>query len=159
MDTQQVLEKLDRAWKDFEESYAGLSNEQLLTPNVTGKWSVRDIIAHVTWWEEEALKHMPVILEGGKPERYSDKYGGIDDFNAIMTVKRSHLTVEEVLQQHNEVHEHLLAYVRAAPEELWARETKFRRRLRLDTFGHYPVHTNAIKAWRQTVDQNAEGNS
>ncbi|MDQ2766149.1 MAG: DinB family protein [Gemmatimonadota bacterium] len=159
MDTQQVLEKLDRAWKDFEESYAGLSNEQLLTPNVTGKWSVRDIIAHVTWWEEEALKHMPVILEGGKPERYSDKYGGIDDFNAIMTVKRSHLTVEEVLQQHNEVHEQLLAYVRAAPEELWARETKFRRRLRLDTFGHYPVHTNAIKAWRQTVDQNAEGNS
>ena len=65
-----------------------------------------------------------------------------------MTVKRSGLTLEEVMQQHDEVHEQLLAYVRAAPEELWARETKFRRRLRLDTFGHYPVHTNAIKAWR-----------
>ena len=157
VDTQQVLEKLERAWKDFEESYAGLSNEQLMTPNVTGKWSVRDIIAHVTWWEEEALKHMPVILDGGTPERYSDKYGGIDDFNAIMTVKRSHLTLEEVLRQHDEVHEKLLAYVREAPEDLWARETKFRRRLRLDTFGHYPVHTNAIRAWRQTLDGGAAG--
>ena len=159
MDTQQVLDKLSRAWKDFEESYAGLSPEQLMTPNVTGKWSVRDIIAHVTWWEEEALKHMPLILEGGTAPKYSDKYGGIDDFNAIMTVKRSGLTLEEVMQQHDEVHEQLLAYVRAAPEELWVRETKIRRRLRLDTFGHYPVHTNAIKAWRAALDQNAEGNA
>ena len=156
-DTQQVLEKLGRAWKDFEESYAGLSPEQLMTPNVTGKWSVRDIIAHVTWWEEEALKHMPLILEGGTPPKYSDKYGGIDDFNAIMTVKRSHLTLEEVLQQHDEVHERLLTYVREAPEELWARETKFRRRLRLDTFGHYPVHTNAIRAWRAAQESAAAG--
>ena len=124
MDTNQILEKLDKAWKDFEESYAGLSNEELLIPNVTGKWSVRDIIAHVTWWEEESLKHMPVILEGGRPERYSDKYGGIDDFNAIMTVKRSGLSLEEVLKQHDDVHAQLVAYVRAAPEDEFARETR-----------------------------------
>jgi hypothetical protein len=153
MNTQQVLEKLDRAWKDFEQSYAGLSREQLMIPNVTGKWSIRDIIAHVTWWEEEALKHMPLILQGEQPPRYSDKYGGIDDFNAIMTVKRSHLTLDEVLAQHQEVHARLVEYVRAAPEELWTSETKFRRRLRLDTFGHYPVHTNAIRAWRQAHAQ------
>jgi len=148
-----MLEKLDKAWKEFEQSYAGLTREQLMIPNVTGKWSIRDIIAHVTWWEEEALKHMPVIRQGERPPRYSDKYGGIDDFNAIMTVKRSHITLDEVLAQHQEVHERLVEYVRAAPEELWATETKLRRRLRLDTFGHYPVHTNAIRAWRQAHDQ------
>jgi hypothetical protein len=159
VDTNQVLEKLEKAWRDFEESYAGLSNEELLIPDVTGKWSVRDIIAHVTWWEEESLKHMPVVLEGGKPERYSDKYGGIDDFNAIMTVKRSGLSLEEVLKQHDDVHAQLIDYIRSAPEDQFARETRFRRRLRLDTFGHYPGHTAAIKAWRQARDQNTEGNS
>lgn len=153
MNTQQVLEKLDRPWKEFEESYAGLTPEQLMIPNVSGKWSIRDIIAHVTWWEEEALKHMPLILGGERPPRYRDKYGGIDDFNAIMTVKRSHSTLDEVLAQHDEVHAKLVEYVRAAPEDLWASETKFRRRLRLDTFGHYPVHTNAIRAWRQANGQ------
>jgi hypothetical protein len=157
--TEEVLKKLDRAWKEFEESYAGLSREELMIPNVTGKWSVRDIIAHVTWWEEEALKHMPVVREGGKPPRYSDKYGGIDDFNAIMTVKREHLTLDEVLQQHDSVHAQLVAYVTEAPEELFAGDSKFRRRLRLDTYGHYPVHTNAIKAWREKLAQNAEGNA
>ncbi|MEP7086889.1 MAG: DinB family protein [Gemmatimonadota bacterium] len=157
MDTEQILERLDRAWKDFESSYEGLTEEQLMIPNVTGAWSVRDIIAHVTWWDEEALKHLPVVLEGGKPERYSDKYGGIDDFNAIMTVKRSHLSLAEVLKMHDDVHAQLVEYVSAAPADLYASETRFRRRLRLDTFGHYPVHTQAIKKWREALDQKAEG--
>jgi hypothetical protein len=151
--TEQILERLDKAWKEFEASYAGLTEEQLMIPNVTGAWSVRDIIAHVTWWDEEALKHLPVVLEGGRPERYSDKYGGIDDFNAIMTVKRSGLTLAEVLKQHDDVHAQLVEYVRNAPEDLYAGETRFRRRLRLDTFGHYPVHTQAIKKWREAMEK------
>ncbi|MGH7656817.1 MAG: hypothetical protein ACREL6_01190, partial [Gemmatimonadales bacterium] len=110
---------------------------------------VRDIIAHVTWWEEEALKHLPLVREGGRPQRYSVKYGGIDAFNAMMTHQRSGLSLAEVLRQHDEVHEHLVKYVRSAPGELYIRETRFRRRLRLDTYGHYPLHTRAILEWRR----------
>ena len=148
MKTHEVLARLDKAWKEFEESYAGLSDQQLLEPGVTGRWSVRDIIAHVTWWEEEALTHMPVIREGGRPPRYKAAYGGIDAFNALMTERRRHLSLDEVRAQHDEVHERLVRYVSAAPEELLAGESRFRRRLRLDTYGHYPVHANAIRAWR-----------
>jgi hypothetical protein len=148
MNTEQVLQRLDKAWTAFEESYAGLPDSQLMIPGVTGKWSVRDIIAHVTWWEEEALKHLPLIREGGRPARYSVTYGGIDAFNALMTETRRPLSLAEVLRQHEEVHRVLIDYVRAVPEELFTRETRFRRRLRLDTFGHYPIHTKAIREWR-----------
>lgn len=149
MNTQQVLARLDAAWLEFEDSYAGLSEAQLLIPGVTGQWSVRDIIAHVTWWEEEALKHLPLVREGGRPPRYSVQYGGIDAFNALMTEKRRELSLAAVLRQHHEVHERLVAYARRAPEELYTRETRFRRRLRLDTYGHYPIHTRAIREWRR----------
>lgn len=148
MDTKQVLERLETAWKDFEESYAGLSKTQLLTPGVAGNWSVRDIVAHVTWWEEEALKHLPVIREGKRPPRYSVTYGGINAFNALMTEKWRSLSLAEVLRQHLEIHARLVEYVRAAPPELFARETSFRRRLRLDTYSHYPLHAKAIRRWR-----------
>ena len=82
MNRQQLLKQLDTAWKAFKESYAGLSDAQLTEPGVTGHWSVKDIIAHVTWWEEEALQHLPLIPTGGRPSRYSIQYGGIDAFNA-----------------------------------------------------------------------------
>ena len=62
----------------------GLSDAELMEPGVTGAWSVKDIIPHVTGWEEEALTHLPLILAGGRPPRYSVRYGGIDAFNAQM---------------------------------------------------------------------------
>jgi hypothetical protein len=146
--TDRVLKRLDEAWADFTASYAGLTGSELMRPNVTGHWSVRDIIVHVTWWEEEALEHLPVVLAGGRPPRYSVKYGGIDAFNALMTEQRRHLPLAEVLRQQREVHAHLTAYVRQAPPEMVTRETRFRRRLRLDTYGHYPIHAKAIREWR-----------
>jgi DinB superfamily len=155
MNRQQVLQRLGAAWAEFEESYAGLSDAQLLIPGVTGRWSVRDIIAHVTWWEEEALRHLPLIREGGRPPRYSVTYGGIDAFNALMTEQRRGLSLAEVLRQHDEVHARLTEYIRGAPEELFARETRFRRRLRLDTYGHYPIHARAIRAWRARAVEGA----
>jgi hypothetical protein len=79
-----LLEQLDRPWMAFRESYAGLAEAVVLTPGITKAWSVKDVIAHVTTWEEEALKHLPAILDGQKPPRYSVVYGGIDAFNALM---------------------------------------------------------------------------
>ena len=108
----------------------------------------RDILAHVTTWEEEALTHLPLILKGGRPPRYSTSYGGIDAFNALMTERKRDLSLPEVRRQVDEVHGRLIDYVRRAPEELFARETRFRRRLRLDAYGHYPKHARAIRAWR-----------
>ena len=54
MDKQQLLKKLEKAWAAIKESYAGLSDSQLTEPGVMGNWSVKDILAHVTTWEEEA---------------------------------------------------------------------------------------------------------
>lgn len=148
MDRAQLLKRLDKAWVDFKASYAGLAEAELLEPGVTGNWSARDIIAHVTWWEEEALTHLPLILEGGRPPRYSVKHGGIDAFNAQMTEQKKSLSLSEVLQQQGDTHRRLIEYIQRAPAEQFTRETRFRRRLRLDTYGHYPKHAQAIRKWR-----------
>ena len=145
----QLLKQLDKAWCTFMESYAGLSDSELLEPGVTGAWSVRDIIAHVTTWEEEALKHLPLILIGGKPPRYSVTYGGIDAFNAQTAEQRKNLSLSEVLWQRDEVHQRLIEFIAGAPEDQLGGETRFRRRLRLDTYSHYPKHAEAIRKWRE----------
>jgi hypothetical protein len=149
MDRERLLKRLDKAWDAFQESYAGLSEAELLVPGVTGAWSIKDIIAHVSWWEEEALKHLPLILAGGRPPRYSVTYGGIDAFNARMTERKKDLSHTEVLRQRDDIHRRLVALIQSAPEAQMTRETRFRRRLRLDTYGHYPKHARAIRTWRE----------
>jgi hypothetical protein len=144
----QLLQRLDKAWAALKESYAGLAESRLVEPGVTGSWSVRDILAHVTTWEAEALTYLPLIIQGSKPPRYSVMYGGIDAFNAKMTEQKRHLSLSEVLTQLDETHSRLIAFIQSAPEDLFSRETPFRRRLRLDTYSHYPKHAEAIRKWR-----------
>ena len=104
MDRPQLLLRVDRAWIGFTDSYAGLSESDVLEPGVTKTWSVKDIIAHVTTWEEEALKHLPAVLEGRRPPRYSVAYGGIDAFNAQMLERidgnvRSHYSFDSIKEE------------------------------------------------------------
>ncbi|MCJ7547863.1 MAG: DinB family protein [Deltaproteobacteria bacterium] len=148
MDRSQLLKRLEKAWEALEASYAGLSDLEMMEPGVTDTWSVRDIIAHVTWWEEEALMHLPLILEGGKPPRYSVTYGGIDAFNALMTEQKRNLSLSEVLRQRDDTHRRLIDFIQNVPEDQFVRETRFRRRLRLDTYNHYLKHSEWIRSWR-----------
>lgn len=35
-----------------------LSEEQMLHPRIAGDWSVKDILAHLTWWEQETISEI-----------------------------------------------------------------------------------------------------
>ena len=132
--------------------YAGLPASVLLEPGVTKAWSVKDIVAHVTTWEEEALKHLPAVLEGRKPPRYSVIYGGIDAFNALMTTKKANLSLATVLEQQEQVHrrvgEHRRTRARGCigppkPDSAGVFAS-------IHT-GHYPKHTAAIRRWQSVA--------
>ena len=45
-----LLERIGRRWDELCLAYAGLSDEEMTAPGVVGRWSVRDIVAHVSAW-------------------------------------------------------------------------------------------------------------
>lgn len=143
-----LLKTLDATWAEFTESYAGLTDEQMQEPGVVEAWSVRDILAHINIWEEEALKHLPLILEGGRPPLYTI-YGGLDAFNAQMIGATRGLSLDEVRERLDATHQRLLDYVQTIPAEQISGKTRARKRLRLDTYSHYPLHAKAIREWRR----------
>ena len=148
-----LLKRLDARWQELLASYAGLSEAELVEPGVTGTWSVKDIVAHVTVWEDEALAHLPVVLAGKRPPRYSVTHGGINAFNLQMTQRNRSLALAEVMRLRDDTHRRLVEIVQGVPESECGSDTRFRRRLRLDTYGHYAVHTRAIRAWRERRSQ------
>jgi hypothetical protein len=155
MNRQGILKRLDDAWAALKESYAGLADSDMVEPGVMGEWSVKDILGHVTTWEGEALKYLPLIAQGGRPPRYSNQDGGIDAFNAQISGQKRSIPLSEVLRQLDEVHERLTEYVQSASEELFTRDTPFRHRLRMDTYSHYPLHARAIREWRERKSPSA----
>jgi hypothetical protein len=53
------------------------------------------------------------------------------------------------MSQREDTHDHLIDLVQRTPEALFTRDTRFRRRLRLDTYSHYPQHAAAMREWRK----------
>ena len=148
MDRRGLLKRIERAWSDLVDSYAGLPDAWLSEVGVTGDWSVKDLLVHVNTWEEEALTYLPLILRGERPPRYV-RFGGIDSFNALKTVERRSWSPAELGKALAATHDRLIAFVEKAPAAEIVGETRFRRRLRLDTYGHYPEHARSIREWRR----------
>ena len=142
-----LLTRIDARWHELQNSIEGLTGAQLVEPGTMDEWSIRDMLAHVTTWEEQALEHLPTIIAGGRPSKYVI-YGGIDGFNAMMTEKKRGLSIDEVKRQMADTHRRLLEFVRSAPSEHFSSDTRARRRLRWDTYGHYALHAKAIRDWR-----------
>jgi uncharacterized protein (TIGR03083 family) len=150
-----LIAKVEAAWAGFHAAYAGLPDDDLLIPGVTGDWSIRDLIAHVTWWDAEAIAHLPTVLAGGTPPRYSVLYGGIDAFNAMQTKEKAGLSLDEIRAEAETTHARLLDYLRSVPPEALKGNSTFAHRLRLDTYGHYPIHAADIRRWRERREASA----
>jgi hypothetical protein len=145
-----MLHEIAEAWEDLHASYAGLSDELLLEPGVTGDWSMRDILAHVAVWELECRSVLPEIAAGQR-EHPSDDEEDTDTFNARKTEEMRGMPLDAVRELLADSHRQLLDYLQGLdPGDIVSTSIEpFRARLGSDTWDHYPGHTAAIQAFRE----------
>ena len=142
-----LFRRLNASWQELQEAITGLPDDAMVKPGAVGEWSVRDIIAHIATWEEEALKALPIIVVGGRLPRYASQ-GGIDTFNARQQEAKSHLSLERLRLEMDATHHRLLALLDRVPESAYASEGRFLKRLRLDAYGHWRLHAEDVRRWR-----------
>lgn len=147
MRKERLFQRINASWQDLQDAIAGLPDESMTEPGAVGEWSVRDLIAHVTTWEEEALKALPVIVEGGRLPRYASQ-GGIDAFNARQQEAKRSLSLARLRLEMDAVHQRLLGVLDRTVESAYAKEGRFLRRLRLDAYGHWRLHAADVRRWR-----------
>jgi len=86
----------------------------------------------VATWERESLSALRLIEQGERLPRYS-RFGGIDAFNHMKWEDFQSRSLEDVNARFVRAHKELLSFLTGAEVHHYARETRFRRRLRLDT--------------------------
>ena len=146
---ERLMVTIGRSWDELLGSIEGLSKDELRRPGVVGDWSVKDLLAHISTWEEEGLHHLPTVAEGKKPPTYASKYGSLDGFNALKFEENSKRSLPEVTARLHAVHQQVLDYLETVPDELLHSKERFRSRLRWDTYSHYAMHAKHIREWRE----------
>lgn len=133
---------------------AELSDEERTAQPVVGDWSVRDILAHVLAWEEEAAKRLKHMAKG-TPERIKwVPPGKVDEWNAKAREKRLDMSLTDVLAGLARRRQEISRLLRSLPEEALGDRAKVPLSVWLPncTYKHEEEHAAQIEAWRRELE-------
>lgn len=149
-DREELVRYLERARTELRASFRGLSDEQMTQPGVVGEWSVKDVLSHVTSWEELALPDLARLARGdtallASVDLYATNY---DPFNAMIMSLRRGLGLDQVLRELDIFRADFMAAVARLPDALLS-DGQFGHVLLKITAEHDEEHAGQISEWRQ----------
>ncbi len=151
MDGDDLLERAERERAELAALWACLSEEQMTRrPGPHPEWSVKDIIAHITWWEQAATNMVSRALGGEMLARTETP----DEINARVFHDNRDMPLETVLEMFELSFPPLEQLVgRMTDEEINDPEICDIRGLPLlaflvgNTFAHYADHVDDLRAY------------
>lgn len=147
----EMLDQIHATRQALEEALARLDAAQLTQPGVNGEWSVKDMLAHIAWWEE----HRTRILRG---ESNDLSVGGVDlaedattdQVNAAVFAANQNRPLSAVRAEFDAAHRDVLTAIEALAEDDLASDDVYDG-IAWDTFRHYPEHTAMLTTWAEAA--------
>lgn len=139
----------------WESTLAEVGKERMEVPGVVGDWSVKDILAHVTFWEGSSARHLEAALRGEPPA--PTKYKGLetDEINDRVYRENRDRPLAEILEWSEDTHRRLVSAIEALPVEhlaepgryTWLEGQPLWEVVPGNSYDHYPEHIASIREW------------
>src|SRR5205814_8563494 len=113
MDQATLLKTLTETRAAWEALLAQIDEEQMQKPGAAGKWSVKDVIAHVTWCESEIVPVLRThVLAGSDFWNLSD-----DEGNEITYQQNKDRPLDDIVNEERQAYTALLEAVQTLSDE------------------------------------------
>lgn len=147
-----ILSRLNDEYTALLSLLDSLTPAQRTTPNVIGTWSVKDMLAHLIYWNRRPTDEISAALNG-----YAFAYDQRDDdiINAETVSANRGRAWEDVMADFQRSFRAVVALVEMMPEEAFDEGGEVMQRLgnslddalAIDTYAHYAEHRVQIEAW------------
>jgi hypothetical protein len=167
---ERALETVDEGDRSVEALTAGLADDELERPATIGggDWSAKDLLGHLTQWEEFALEAIDAWRRGEVPFVEATPKG-VDELNADAVAAKADRSPRDIRAEAREVHDRLLAAMRGISDDEWRSPAPFeagdRRTLSAflggilgapqRPFGHVYAHLADLEAFARSVGSQA----
>lgn len=147
---QHVINTLLYARRDWDNLLQGVDEARMLQPGVCGKWSIKDIIAHVTWFDREMEELFRTRILKGSPLWELET----DARNERIFQENQFRSLAELRQESLRVFAHLLTALEQVDSAALLDPGAFAGMppdwmpleiLSENTWGHYEVHSRHIR--------------
>jgi len=158
MEKATLLNTLIETRAAWEALLARIDEEQMQRPGATGKWSVKDIIAHVAWCESEIVPVLRThVLAGSDFWNLSD-----DESNEITYQQNKDRPLHDIVNEERQAYMALLEVVQQLRDEDLNDPRCFKNMpqewipwqlIAGNSFKHYEDHMPALRDWLAKTKQ------
>ena len=149
MNQAELLAHIRSGRAQFESALAQCSDDQLLAPNLHGGWSLKDLIAHIGFWEQHTAIRFSALLRGVNPP---DQALTLDELNARVYAQNRYKPLAEVRLEEQAAYEQLLLVENAVDDDLFnpqrfagTQGKPLAEWIENNTYGHYEEHQADFK--------------
>jgi hypothetical protein len=134
---------------------ARVGPDRMEQPGVEGEWSMKELVAHLTWYERAVLDGARQVFSTGtftRPQRDGDT---MDERNARIAAESRARPLADVLAEADAVFGHLLSLIESIPDDLLNDASRLGLpddvppwlRVANNSYAHYRQHAEAVRKW------------
>jgi uncharacterized protein (TIGR03083 family) len=154
-----IIQAIETGRQQLEALWAGATEAQMTTlPGPQADWSVKDLIAHLTYWEQTMLGNVGRLLRGEDlPGGETPPREDIDTVNARVLNENRERPLADVLAAFRQSREQVIERVRGLPEDdlerrfAWLHHEPLHTYIAGDTFEHYQDHLSDLRHWHERM--------
>jgi hypothetical protein len=166
MEKAEVLDELHDSRQELLDLLDGLPDETLLEPGVVGGWSIKDILAHLTYWEGQTVTMLFQVARGvGKPTTVHFGKETVDALNQRWFEAGKDRALDMIWQDWTSVRAQTIRRVsEMSKEDLfdaqrfpWMKGEPLWSLIASDTVEHEEEHADSIREWLDQRDAHNNG--
>ncbi|NDJ75973.1 MAG: ClbS/DfsB family four-helix bundle protein [Chloroflexi bacterium] len=151
----ELLAQINEGWTELIAFLDSLSDEQLTHTYPPDGWSIKDVLAHITFWERYALERLQEAGRGEEPRMMGNVPDTtIDEVNSGALVSGRQQTLAEVRADFEETHAALVPLVEVLPDSaddpwwsVWPDTELPWQVIQWNTVDHYAEHLVDMLQW------------
>lgn len=124
----------------------GLSEADMISQHPVGKWSVKDVMAHIGRWEEVCLDVLQTHVRGEKTAHDNSDYNDFLAYNDKWEAELQAYSLQEAIEHFETAHYRLFGFLCTLAPEKW--NGFVRAWVQGSTWHHFEEHAEQIRTWR-----------
>jgi uncharacterized protein (TIGR03083 family) len=150
MNSVEFIARVTSTRQEYDDLLSALDEEQMTRPRTCGEWSVKDVVAHVTWYERQMVGVIDQRALVGSDLWTLD----LEQRNAAIHEQNRERPLAEILSESKSVHASLMEGLHTLTDAELLDAGRFREMpsewlpwemIGSNTFEHYPDHAEAIR--------------
>ncbi len=146
-DKSDTIATLEATRRETMDAINGIPEDKMTVPSF-GAWSVKDVLCHLTSWEQLGVADLQRVGRGHIPQLATFRGEDVDDWNAWLMRSRNLFPLPQVMFELEDARRQLVDGLNALPDNLFASGQM--ARMLTDGLVHGEQgHIADIRAWRQ----------